>query len=644
MAQNDQLSLAPMSRQYAYQSLPDDYSIRVLILNPGEEGDSLSGTIETTRLNGRREASATPQAVWLAERPYEAISYVWGSNIMDHVIILDGRLHLITANLSDALHQCRLSDELRTLWADSICINQEDLEEKGRQVAMMGRIYSCSQRTLICLGTDPEKRDHAQEAFSVLLDTNDMIERTFQNPIFSWKLDSFPWPCSDDPLVNDSRWESVQIMTGLEWFKRGWVVQEVALARDALILWSGLAITWLVLSRANTWYEERVFHLADKPDLVIWGLPFLLELPYRQQRSSEAGTFLTARNENNSILMVLSAARFLSVGDPRDRIYAFMTLPLVRKPVPTLQPNYEQEPMEVYHQFAVEYLRLTGDLTILSCVEHGEKSLENARWSSWVPRWDNGRKRMCRSELDGLWGFGTRPTSLRTFTIIDEKSGTSPRLQVRAVIFDTIRFASMPFDRDWAVEDVIAVWEQMKDLVWFPSVHDDLKTLDHCLQFLNALNDGLWFGPSWEHWLALLKAYARILDNADKQQSGIANSLHIPAGVQFWHTELLRECANCKVFLLGRGYFGLGPQVVENGDICALVFGVMRPLILRRVSGAQAHHYKVVGPAYLVSHALDETGFPFGFHYLDNWDDWDKLCESQGWESLGFKVEDIILE
>ena len=38
------------------------------------------------------------------------------------------------------------------LWVDAICINQNDVEEKTKQVAMMGRIFMQASRTVIYLG------------------------------------------------------------------------------------------------------------------------------------------------------------------------------------------------------------------------------------------------------------------------------------------------------------------------------------------------------------------------------------------------------------------------------------------------------------------------------------------------------------
>lgn len=60
----------------------------------------------------------------------------------------------ITQNLHTSLLQTRLADRTRRLWADFICINQDDHKEKGHQVGIMSRIYSEVRKVLICLGPD----------------------------------------------------------------------------------------------------------------------------------------------------------------------------------------------------------------------------------------------------------------------------------------------------------------------------------------------------------------------------------------------------------------------------------------------------------------------------------------------------------
>lgn len=63
----------------------------------------------------------------------------------------------MTRNLHAALKRLRLPDKPRTLWVDAICINEADLVEKSRQVALMGEIYSKTTRGIIFLGEEPEE-------------------------------------------------------------------------------------------------------------------------------------------------------------------------------------------------------------------------------------------------------------------------------------------------------------------------------------------------------------------------------------------------------------------------------------------------------------------------------------------------------
>lgn len=84
---------------------------------------------------------------------YEAISYVWGDPDPTHSISLPNETSLLlTTSLYEALCRFRSSRRIRRLWADAVCINQADIDERNAQVAIMGRIYRCSSRTLAWLG------------------------------------------------------------------------------------------------------------------------------------------------------------------------------------------------------------------------------------------------------------------------------------------------------------------------------------------------------------------------------------------------------------------------------------------------------------------------------------------------------------
>lgn len=182
---------------------PEGGYVRTLHLLPGSGDEPLRCSLETSLMS---------------DADYEAISYVWGSDIKDHEIVCDGRTVPITTNLWIVLRHIRLMFPC-VLWADSICINQDNLEEKNHQVAMMGQVYRSAQRVLIFLGED----DHGMgpQVQSLTRDMNTMITTTLQQ--CGTGDDSFPYLEDNAPILLDERWRSLGHMLDLGWFSRGWV-------------------------------------------------------------------------------------------------------------------------------------------------------------------------------------------------------------------------------------------------------------------------------------------------------------------------------------------------------------------------------------------------------------------------------------
>ncbi|ORY14571.1 heterokaryon incompatibility, partial [Clohesyomyces aquaticus] len=87
----------------------------------------------------------------LPRHNYEAVSYKWGNSELPSHIICEGKKLSITRNCKAALEQFS-SVKNRLLWVDSICINQNDVQERNEQVSLMAIIYSSADRTLAWLG------------------------------------------------------------------------------------------------------------------------------------------------------------------------------------------------------------------------------------------------------------------------------------------------------------------------------------------------------------------------------------------------------------------------------------------------------------------------------------------------------------
>lgn len=110
------------SPTYRYQSLPEYDTIRLLKLQPSINIDTEP---ERTLISTTLRACDKD----LVEH-YTALSYVWGSASNKKTILLEGRPLANTTNLDSALRHIRDPKRSRLIWADAVCINQSDIDEK----------------------------------------------------------------------------------------------------------------------------------------------------------------------------------------------------------------------------------------------------------------------------------------------------------------------------------------------------------------------------------------------------------------------------------------------------------------------------------------------------------------------------------
>ena len=90
---------------------------------------------------------------------YDALSYVWGEAHAPDPILVNNQPFHTTKSLKEALTLLRNGlEEPLTLWVDTICINQSDLEERRDQVLQMRRIYASAQETRIQLDDDDDEQ------------------------------------------------------------------------------------------------------------------------------------------------------------------------------------------------------------------------------------------------------------------------------------------------------------------------------------------------------------------------------------------------------------------------------------------------------------------------------------------------------
>jgi hypothetical protein len=93
-----------------------------------------------------------------------ALSYTWGDKHDEDEIHIGSSRIVVRRNLKKALQALRETEEVRDgckVWADALCINQDDVQEKNREVRRMGEIYKKCWKIAMWLGEADTESDEA---------------------------------------------------------------------------------------------------------------------------------------------------------------------------------------------------------------------------------------------------------------------------------------------------------------------------------------------------------------------------------------------------------------------------------------------------------------------------------------------------
>ncbi|KAI7788041.1 heterokaryon incompatibility protein-domain-containing protein [Diaporthe eres] len=551
---------------YEYEDLPSGTHIRFFILQQGRVDDPLIGSMKTAPLSD-------------PSTKYEAVSYVWGTDVMDLLISVDGRKLPITKNLDAAL-------------------SQKDNDEKGYQVALMGQIYETSSCTMVCLGVG-QRLAEAEHARNVAI-LVDKVEPT-------------------DPLVTDIKWmTSWNAMILHPWYYRRWVVQEVTRAPRACILWAGVEIDWRHILRFNYWLNLRAQHVTTTlttPKQISSIHLQLYASRYKKESKLFTGELKLDRLKEMTTIDILGRGRSLQVGEPKDKIYALMHL--LTSGGKTLQPDYAATTshLDVYRDFAIKYTEDKADLDLLNCVEHNQNTFDQETIPSWVPRWDvGGHPEPMLNPMDRIITGDTSQDypAVQSFTATAGGSA----LRVRAVVFDIVKYVSetikwqLGSPTSQIVGQVVALWTQIRSQSKeFPGPHQERLSL----AFLSAICQGTHNGD-WDKFKESMLAFAQLLQSEDPDPDRFPTTDKKAERVSRFGT---RTSGNRRLILLGRGHYAVAPELTREDDICVVIIGARCPFILRKVAvaGVDEFHYKLIGAAYVQSkhvHVKNEIPLALG--------------------------------
>lgn len=592
-----------MSLSYEYSSLQADGFFRLFVLEPGIGEKPLRGSLRASKLD---------------EAPYfEAISYVWGSCDRCVELICDNKQILITPSLSEVLHRVRFPDRPRTLWTDSVCINQDDLDEKGSQVALMGRIYRRSNRTLICVGAHDD--GHAEPALTLIKDIDQEI---FASLTQEWN--SAPFIDGNHALVHDTRWKSFQLLVSTPWFKRGWVVQEAAHAQDGVVLWGACDFSWAMIMKTVIWMMRRAHQITVQFSGQLC-IPVMHAFCFAALKQDAIRPFSPKDdfwNDVNTVLYIFQNGKQYGMSDPRDRIYAFCDLPAIdRSENLQIVPSYHQSFPDVCRDLALNYLDVYEDLDILLYVSHDEDSI-STDFASWIPLW-GPEKYACPGFQDQ---FAEPARLLGKKQPMFSLGRGRDTLQLSGLRFAKIRMVSEVLDRDHLTFKSIAdLWSEVCGLHYTKMTTD----CDPLSRFLMTLCFGKIGSETRWHFQNMAAFGIKIFDAAAGEGKRTIDYERWKARARGGDPDkflswIRMTAINRRFVVTDRGY-GLASAVAQADDECVILVGGKAPFLLRKTDVAGSS--KLVGYMFHSSDTEYETRDTAwrvvrGLEHTRDWKNW----------------------
>jgi hypothetical protein len=643
------------------------------------ESDALHGPLDHSRREIRLIdiISTTPDIVCelstvsLDDEPvFTALSYVWGEPEFTESIIVNGKRLLVTPSLAGALrdiyyHWSEGPDsedigQTRKLWADGLCINQKDTQEKNHQIPLMGAIYSKAERVLSWLGpltkelaidfylcelAAVEISDLAENQEGSVewmakymggntertLDNGEDIPESSSEGVFPEETYSLPWDRLFKGISSSPYWSRV------------WIFQELVLAREIQLI-SGIHILNLsLLFGVVDWVTafKKRYNFSQKPPRFTdsaWGhlqLPHKLLIIGSEVRMGKELYQLCAVDDSEYRTSLFRLINLLAISheatNPKDYIYGYLGVTKF-----DITPDYSEEKTvaSVYCDFIEEWFRQSPfddpkqrkdlcPLWFLGSSGVGNSSSHKIPdLPSWAPNyadmsdrdWHLNSQILIESKVQGL--------ASTHFSDCKEKprlSGSS--LLCSAILLGELSKISLMFpDIGWAQALYSWIYEYTKR--WPTYQPSRSHTLSAILQLLHRNPLSSLHMEQLEVLLAGIAAYTmrstedvhsdlrlKDLDRWDNRfEAATESEKHQKKLDAVYDHGVALDSARMRRFAeTSDGYLGVFPTQIAQGDILCLLNGCDLPVVLRK-SGNQ---YLFVGTCF-VADLLDESGSLIG--------------------------------
>jgi Heterokaryon incompatibility protein (HET) len=565
-----------------HKPLPLKSSIRLLHIKPGKISDPLICSLHVADL---RDDTLS----------YEALSYAWGDRSTVFPILCNGIATSVQVNLRDALQRLRLEGERRTLWVDALCINQNDVSERGSQVKLMQQIYQRAVRVLIWIGhQDSEYAELGFAAICGIVNSWRAVRGRRPASYLSTQRCSAPSKISEQgpDYADESTWEAIRVLFRQPYWTRLWVLQEVVASSLAIVIWGDAEIAWTWVGLAisvirNNGKKWQSYSIHENGALLNAYLMFRLPDP----------NFLDCPL---SFLDLLRMTLKFNASEASDRIFAILGLPGDHSGAdgnPFIEPNYSLSLGSLHMRVAERILETHATpLDLLSAVHH--KEAIDFTFPTWVPRWNvQGIRGIVGSHRPGM-KFAASQGFQRGSHF--KFQGTFPNsiLNIQGIKIGVISSSTDTFLQDdlHCSKPMNMMRKSLKNL------NIDLQNRDIAEVLASTLTAGQdWYG-----------------DLVRKSEQHFAD--FVAFSIDYWNISLPRSrepgssarflsavrnvCAGRRVFHTCERRLGLGPGILQKGDLICVFLGGTVPYVIRPITKST---YCLVGECYVNGYMFGEA-------------------------------------
>lgn len=596
--------------------------------------------------------------VSLESKPdYETLSYVWGDPVLSNEIISNGSVIRITKNLHTALSYLRSPDVPRVIWADGICINQSDLDERSCQVRIMDDIYRQARGVQIWLGEAEDiVSDIEQSAELDLWILEDTVKRFAESLQSEQLLSTLPPLATDDatleagipgaflimellaaghhfyqmPFFRITSPEAVEpcpawflsirslaAILSRPWWTRVWTVQEAMLSTQATVHISEYQAP---LSLFLSLYHSMKKHdsgCCSAAQLLWYGNQDTLMLI--RSANSRIGHGLSfdddGLNGKITLLRALMVASIRKASDPRDHVYGLHGVLYSKDRL--IKPNYQISVDKVFTNATRVIFEEAGSLDALAYAV-GVRPDNAYELPSWVCDWTRQTGWLVQGRFyKASHGepFTTKQTTHRT-------------LSVEACKIDSISTTRPPsgfpiFERGKFKEDLSCLEG------WLSTVN--IKNSDDWCAFWTTVLFGLISPEGGDRRilpedLITIETWWELAQSAKNEGRGNSFLNGRDRNLVRFAGQLRNSVRVHNFCLTSQGFLGMGPQTVEKGDEVFVAKGSRLPLILRPIEHTVTQKLGIPG---------HERGYLFvGQCYLHGFMDGEAVKSDTKWETI----------